>query len=114
MFRYSLSDHPPECCFTPGYGWNVWQVVGAVVVLQNLEYIKFLEEKPDASYLVNFANGATAKISSEDHLWKEMMEIVEVFEVEVMSLGIKGEYVSWTGEEGDLGLFDAIRIKVKS
>ena len=111
---YSLKNHPPELGNTPGYGWHVYQKSGALQVLHKLEYIELLDREPDAVYMVNIASGATVTINPEDQLWKEMVEIDKIYDIEVFPLGFNKKYTPWKGDEKSMRKFDAICIKNKS
>lgn len=106
-----------EDVYTPKPGglvnWNVWGPAGAKEVLDKEEYKQWLEEHPDRAYVVNFANGACARIRSGSPLWKTMKQIASQYEVKVFMVTLKGGFVSWDGERGSLGVFDAISIRVK-
>lgn len=96
-----------------GSGYDVWCMTGALEVLRRREYVKWLIDNPNGNYMVNFANGAAARIKIGNSLWEFMAEITKKYAVEVFPLSLRAKYVPWTGEPNSLSDFDAILIKNK-
>jgi hypothetical protein len=107
----------PEGHFKPERGanhpWNVWCSTGALQVLKMREYMSFLENNPERTYTINFANAAIARIHPGHPLWVELQDIAQQYAVAVYPLNLSGKYVPWSGEAGSLSAFDAIVISVK-
>ena len=105
------STYGPE--FRPERGgehdWHVHHAEGAVEVLGLREF-----QSPEGHefYTVNFANGSCARIRPGDRLWSELADIAREHEVGVFPLSLAAsDYVPWTGSEGSLRAFDAIRLR---
>ncbi len=95
-------------------GWDVWCATGASQILATREYEPLLDANPKDSFLVNFANGSCANVWPAHPLWIALKGLVtKGYTVEVFSLSVRGTYGLWTGEEGSLGCFDAIKITKK-
>lgn len=113
MFKRSY----PEGRFAPvrglGSQWHVWCCAGVTQVLQTGEYAQLITKEPGQPYIINFANSSVARISPSHPLWQRLQEIAKDFDVQVFPLGLFSEYVPWTGQEGSLGEFDAIKIQRK-
>ncbi len=108
----------PEGIFAPERGseksWHVRCCTGALTVLRRREYETFLIQNPNESYVINFANGSSARIRSPHPLWCELDKIAETHYVDVFRLTTAGGYTPWKNEPSSLRQFDAIRIKAKN
>jgi hypothetical protein len=106
-----------EGAFKPQRGaqtnWNVWCTTGALEVLNSDEYTGYLERDPSQWYVINFANGSSARIQPGHPLWQKLLEVSKIYDVAVYPLTLQGKYTSWTGNETSLHSFDAIRITSK-
>lgn len=108
----------PEGRIPPGRGlgnnWHVNCATGALHVLNSNDHVDVLMRKQEGAFSINFANGSFANIWPAHPLWVALKALVaEGFSIEVFTLSLRGSYVAWTGEEGSLGRFDAIKITKK-
>ena len=94
--------------------WHVWCQTGALQVLTGEELREWLTAHPGETCAINFANNSAAHIQPGDPLWQVLMELAsEQHIVEVYPLDLSCKYRPWTGQDGDLGHFDNIKITAR-